>query len=121
MAQVSNETKQKIAATLLDCGLLKFGEFTLKSGIVSPFYIDLRVVISFPDVLEQIGTLMAALILAILMVTAGEDFWGVAKLAIVAHLPVMAVEAVVGGGIVNFLFRVKPELLAPGALSGSPR
>lgn len=68
-----------------------------------------------------IGTLMAALILAILLVTAGEDFWGVAKLAIVAHLPVMAVEAVVGGGIVSFLFRVKPELLAPGALSGSPR
>jgi len=45
---------------LFEIGAVRFGEFTLKSGIQSPFYVDLRVVISFPDVLETIGALMAA-------------------------------------------------------------
>ena len=45
---------------LFEIGTIRFGEFTLKSGIKSPFYIDLRVVICFPDVLRRIGVLMAA-------------------------------------------------------------
>jgi uridine monophosphate synthetase len=44
---------------LFEIGAVRFGEFTLKSGMQSPFYVDLRVVISFPDVLEHIGALMA--------------------------------------------------------------
>ena len=57
------------------------------------------------------GTLLAASILALLLATAGEDFFGVIKLALLAHLPVFVVESLVTGFTVSFLFRVKPELL----------
>lgn len=58
-----------------------------------------------------LGIIGAALLLALLLTLSGEDFVGVAKLAIAAHLPVAGIEAVVAAFIVRFLTKVKPELL----------
>ena len=46
--------KVEIAKILHKIDALKFGLFKLTSGRVSPYYIGLRVVLSFPDAFRQI-------------------------------------------------------------------
>jgi cobalt/nickel transport system permease protein len=57
------------------------------------------------------GTVLAALGLAVLLVTGGEDFFGVAKIALAAHVPVIIIEGAVSAMTIGFLARVKPALL----------
>ncbi len=58
-----------------------------------------------------LGTVLAANILAILLMSGGEDFFGVAKIALLAHVPVVIIESVVSAFTIGFLARVKPALL----------
>jgi uridine monophosphate synthetase len=54
--------KKEIIRNLYDIGALKFGDFTFKSGLQSPMYMDLRLFISYPNVLKKVAKAYAELI-----------------------------------------------------------
>ena len=51
-------TKEQFVLELQRIGAIKFGSFTLKSGLVSPFYFDLRDIISYPKLLDGVSDLL---------------------------------------------------------------
>ncbi|MEJ5197816.1 MAG: orotidine-5'-phosphate decarboxylase [Anaerolineae bacterium] len=52
--------KDALADALLEAGCVRFGEFTLKSGLRSPIYLDLRLLISAPGLLAQVANAYVA-------------------------------------------------------------
>ncbi|MGC1854078.1 MAG: orotate phosphoribosyltransferase [Candidatus Aquirickettsiella sp.] len=47
--------KQKLLQELINIDVIKWGEFTLRSGEISPIYIDCRAIISFPPLLRAVA------------------------------------------------------------------
>jgi uridine monophosphate synthetase len=54
-SRILNNELSALSDGLLEAGCIKFGNFTLKSGLQSPIYIDLRQVISHPKLLADIA------------------------------------------------------------------
>ena len=51
-------SREAIIKMLFDVDAVKFGDFKLKSGIQSPIYFNLRVIISFPTLMCEVSELL---------------------------------------------------------------
>jgi len=51
-----NSNKQQLLLQLHDVGAIQFGSFTLRSGATSPFYLDFRRLVAYPQLLKAICT-----------------------------------------------------------------
>ena len=58
-----------------------------------------------------LGILMASFMVAISLVFTGDPFLGIAKVVVIAHLPVMVIEGLITLFSAGFLKKLKPELL----------
>ncbi|MBI3772941.1 MAG: cobalt transporter CbiM [Gammaproteobacteria bacterium] len=79
---------------------------------------QLRRLVKFPNSEIVFGSLAGAAgiffsgcILALALLTTGEEFMGTAKLVLGYHAMLMVVEGAVAGACVSFLLRVRPEIL----------
>ena len=58
-----------------------------------------------------VAVFVSSLMMAFSLVFTGEAFLALAKLVVIAHLPVMVVEGLITAFCVKFIKQVKPEIL----------
>jgi uridine monophosphate synthetase len=59
MDQPTNRPTDRLSIHLFEAGCIQFGTFVLKSGLASPIYIDLRLLVSDPPLLHEVAQVMA--------------------------------------------------------------
>nr|CAD7399484.1 unnamed protein product [Timema poppensis] len=57
MAKVKTKLED-LVVKLHEIDVLKFGDFKMKVGINSPVYFDLRLVVSYPEIMEELSLLL---------------------------------------------------------------
>lgn len=62
MLESFEKEKSELSRILHKIGAIKFGTFKLASGRISPYYIDLRIVPSFPDAFQRVCNLYVKLL-----------------------------------------------------------
>ena len=68
------------------------------------------------------GVLISGLVLSLALLTTGEQFTATAGAVLLAHIPIIVIEAIVAGACAEFLMRVKPNLLAGNRrITSTPR
>ena len=55
----TNRPPDQLPIHLFEAGCVQFGTFTLKSGLTSPIYVDLRLLVSDPPLLREVAQAMA--------------------------------------------------------------
>ncbi len=61
----------------------------------------------------SVGVILAGLILSTILFLSGEQFFAIAKLVLLAHIPVAIIEGAIAASMVSFISRVKPGILSP--------
>jgi cobalt/nickel transport system permease protein len=70
-----------------------------------------RISMLFSFLCGVVSVFLAAILVAIALMSTGKSFSAAAKLIVVAHLPVMAIEGIITMLCVRFLKKVRPEVL----------
>lgn len=98
--------KQAFLKGLIDTGCFRLGEFILKSGIKSPFYIDLRKTSADPQLMKIVGKVYASMI---------DDLEGVS----IAGIPVAAISLATVASLETGIPMIYPRMNAKSHGTGN--